>query len=166
MFWDGSSIDSLAAISSNVGGYLTLHGIVLTTVFETKLYNRSDSLLFFSVERASVRRCPLVDFSQGRLQLRVARENVFSDRLLNDEFQDLHCCRTSDRVTFYHFLILFTTFLHFWRRDRALRQLPHSSALEGDVERRASLCADVVHRNARMQFNENEAAALFHLEHA
>ena len=41
-----------------------------------------------------------------------------------------------------------------------------TSQLEGDVERRASLCADVVHRNARMQFNENEAAALFHLEHA
>ena len=43
---------------------------------------------------------------------------------------------------------------------------PNKSALEGDVERRASLCAGVVHRNARMQFNENEAAALFHLEHA
>ena len=44
--------------------------------------------------------------------------------------------------------------------------LQNKSALEGDVERRATLCADVVHRNARMQFNENEAAALFHLEHA
>ena len=44
--------------------------------------------------------------------------------------------------------------------------LQNKSALEGDVERRASLCAGVVHRNARMQFNENEAAALFHLEHA
>lgn len=56
------------------------------------------------------------------------------------------------------------------RRQEEVRDLPdllqNKSALEGDVERRASLCADVVHRNARMQFNENEAAALFHLEHA
>ena len=44
--------------------------------------------------------------------------------------------------------------------------LQNQSVLEGDVERRASLCADVVNRNARMQFNENEAATLFHLEHA
>ena len=52
------------------------------------------------------------------------------------------------------------------RGSRDLPDLQNKSALEGDFERRASLCADVVHRNAGMQFNENEAAALFDLEHA
>ena len=39
----------------------------------------------------------------------------------------------------------------------------HPFADGGGAKRKSAI---VVHRNARMQFNENEAAALFHLEHA
>ncbi len=43
---------------------------------------------------------------------------------------------------------------------------PHYSALERNVERCAGLGANVVHCDAGMQFSENEAATLLHLEHA
>ena len=97
---------------------MTFLGIVLTTVFETKLYDRSDSLLFFfGRARAWSGAAQLVDLSQGRLQLRVARENVFSDRLLNDEFQDFHYSKRSRSRdilqlfnTFYHFFALLASF--------------------------------------------------------